>query len=167
MTPSTVREVSIVLNGERSSFVCEARESLSDALRGRLGVRGVRLGCEQGVCGACTVTFNGATARACLILGQQADEARIETVESLAEDDQLSTLQRAFTACHALQCGFCTSGFLAVAAELLRHNPRPTRDEIRHAVSGNLCRGTGYEDIVDAIELAASIEQSQETTPRE
>ena len=167
MSPSTKREVSAVLNGEQVSFTCDARDSLADALRGELGIRGVRLGCEQGVCGACTVTFNGETARACLMLGQQADGASIQTVEGMAEDTQLHTLQQAFTACHALQCGFCTSGFLAVAEELLRSNPRPTRDQIREGISGNLCRCTGYQNIVDAIEMAAYVEQSHNKNPDE
>lgn len=163
MTTSTRRDVTFLLNGERVTMSCEARTSLADALRGELGVRGVRLGCEQGVCGACTVTLDGRTVRSCLLLGHQVDDARIETVEGMADGDHLHQLQRAFTACHALQCGFCTSGFLAVAAELLRANPQPSRSEIREAISGNLCRCTGYQNIVDAIELAAAASQDPTT----
>jgi len=150
------REVGFTLNGEETSVVCEARTSLADALRGDLGLHGVRLGCEQGVCGACTVILDGRTVRSCLVLAQQVDGADVETVEGLAGDEGLHPLQQAFTACHALQCGFCTSGFLAVAVELLRTNPRPSREEIREAISGNLCRCTGYQNIIDAIELVAA-----------
>lgn len=157
MTRPTTRDISFLLNGEPTSFVCEARTSLADALRSELGLRGVRLGCEQGVCGTCTVLMDGQTVRSCLVLGQQVEDSHIETVEGMADDTQLSVLQQSFTACHALQCGFCTSGFLAVADELLRENPSPSRDKIREAISGNLCRCTGYQTIVDAIELASRI----------
>lgn len=156
MSGTGKREVCFTLNGEKTSVTCEARSSLADALRDDLGLRGVRLGCEQGVCGACTVIVDGRAVRSCLMLAQQTDGARIETVEGLADDQGLHPLQQAFTACHALQCGFCTSGFLAVAGELLRTNPHPSREEIREAISGNLCRCTGYQNIVDAIELAAT-----------
>lgn len=167
MNPASKREVRVVLNGAPATFSCEARVSLADALRGELGVRGVRLGCEQGVCGACTVLIDGQTARACLMLAHQANDAQIETVEGMADGDRLSPLQQAFTACHALQCGFCTSGFLAVAQELLRSNPQPSRTEIREAIAGNLCRCTGYQNIVDAIELAAEAASQHRQRPEE
>ena len=124
---------------------------LADFLRDVLGLTATRLGCEQGVCGACTIMIDGESARSCLMLAAQADGAEIRTVEGLATDENLHPLQQAFWDHHALQCGFCTSGFLMTAIDLLEHESHPTEDDVRHAISGNLCRCTGYTTIVDAI----------------
>jgi carbon-monoxide dehydrogenase small subunit len=131
---------------------------LADVLRAQLCLTGTHIGCEHGVCGACTIFFEGATARACLVLAVQADGAFIETIEGLteAEDPILLALQAAFCERNALQCGFCTPGVLATAVELLRVTPQPSRADIKERLSGNYCRCTGYQAIVDAISLAAS-----------
>jgi carbon-monoxide dehydrogenase small subunit len=143
------------VNGRSVERAVAARRSLAELLREDLGLTGTHVGCEHGVCGACTVLVDGRTARACLLLAAQADGAAITTVEGLTPDDGLSVLQAAFRECHALQCGFCTPGMLATAHELLADNAAPTRAEIREAVAGNLCMCTGYVNIVRAIELAA------------
>ena len=132
-----------------------ARRSLADLLREDLGLTGTHVGCEHGVCGACTVLVDGRTARSCLLLAVQLDGAEVTTVEGLTPAEGLSVLQEAFRECHALQCGFCTSGMLATAHELLAENATPTPEEIRAAIAGNLCMCTGYVNIVRAIELAA------------
>ena len=147
--------VRLVVNGEPRDLVAEVRTSLADALRDQLGLTGTKLGCEHGVCGACTVLFDGAPARSCLLLAVQADGHDVTTVEGLISGRQLSPLQEAFRSHHALQCGFCTPGFLVCATAFLAEAAEPTRDEIREAISGNVCRCTGYETIVDAIEEAA------------
>ena len=152
-----MRETSVRLrvNGHAVDQRVAARRSLADLLREDLGLTGTHLGCEHGVCGACTVLVDGHTARACLLLAVQLDGAEVTTVEGLTPPDGLSVLQEAFRECHALQCGFCTPGMLATAHELLAENAAPTRDEIRAAIAGNLCMCTGYVNIVRAIELAA------------
>ncbi|WP_156096222.1 (2Fe-2S)-binding protein [Amycolatopsis jejuensis] len=160
MEPSKKILVTAEINGREQTFECTTRDTLADALRRSCGLTGIRLGCEHGVCGACTIDFDGRTARSCLMFAPQADGARIRTVEGLtdrtghapSEKDHLHPLQRAFAENFALQCGFCTPGFLMVALELVAANPQPTRAEIREAISGNICRCTGYETIVDAIE---------------
>jgi len=137
---------------------CEVspRRSLADFLREDLRLTGTHVGCEHGVCGACTVLVDGQTARSCLLLAVQLEDARVTTIEGLTPPDGLSPVQRAFHECHALQCGFCTPGMIVVAHELLAGNPAPTREEIRAAIGANLCMCTGYVNIVRAIEAAAA-----------
>jgi aerobic carbon-monoxide dehydrogenase small subunit len=150
------RQVTVTVNGAVRSADFEPRITLADALRDVFGCTSVHLGCEQGACGACTVLLDGCTVRSCLILAAQADGAHITTVEGLApQRNSLHQLQEAFSAAHGLQCGFCTPGMILSAVELLDENPGPTRAEIREAISGNLCRCTGYQNIVTAIERAA------------
>jgi len=134
----------------------ESRMLLSDFLRHELGLTGTHVGCEHGVCGACTIMFDGESARSCLTFAVQADGHEITTVEGLATDkDNLHPLQQSFWEAHGLQCGYCTPGILMSMIPFLKRNPNPTEDEIRHALSGNLCRCTGYQHIVDAVKLAA------------
>jgi aerobic-type carbon monoxide dehydrogenase small subunit (CoxS/CutS family) len=138
----------------------ETRVHLADFLRQSLGLTGTHLGCEHGVCGACTIIVNGSAVRSCLMLAVQADGAAIETVEGLGSTDALSPLQQAFSAHHALQCGFCTPGMLMSLEAFLRANPQPDAAQIREAVSGNICRCTGYQGIVEAA-LAAAAERGK------
>ena len=153
--PDEVR-IGFTLNGSPRTGTVRPRITLADMLRDSFGCTGVHLGCEQGVCGACTILFDGRTVRSCLLLGVQADGASIETIEGMqGEDGQLHPLQQAFSSAHALQCGFCTPGMIMAAAELLREVPAPTEAQIREALSGNLCRCTGYENIVKAVRRAA------------
>jgi 2-furoyl-CoA dehydrogenase 2Fe-2S iron sulfur subunit len=153
-----VRELAVTVNGRRVLEQVEDRLLLSDFLRHGLGLRGTHVGCEHGVCGACTVRLDGRAVRSCLLLAAQTEGCSVETVEALAEPDgPLSALQDAFRRHHALQCGFCTSGILMSAAELLASDGTPTRREIEELLSGHLCRCTGYEPIVNAIaEVAGS-----------
>ncbi|HCU90815.1 MAG TPA: (2Fe-2S)-binding protein [Gammaproteobacteria bacterium] len=144
-------QVHTSVNGRSYTFSTEPRVNLADALRYELGLLGTKVGCEHGVCGACTILVDGKSARSCLMLGLQAEGREISTIEGWANGKELNPLQESFRRHHALQCGFCTSGFLATATELLRENPNPTREEVRERISGNLCRCTGYETIVDAI----------------
>jgi carbon-monoxide dehydrogenase small subunit len=143
------------VNGTRYEAEVEARLLLSDFLRHELGLTGTHVGCEQGVCGACTVLVGGAAVRSCLMLAVQADGADVQTVEGLGAPDNLHPLQRAFHEAHGLQCGFCTPGILMTMLPFLATNPQPTEEEVRVALSGNLCRCTGYQHIVDAVILAA------------
>jgi len=145
------REVVLTVNGERRSGPCEPRMTLVDFLRETLGLTGTHVGCEHGVCGACTVLLEGESVRACLMFAVQADGASLTTVEGLAPAGEMNDLQRAFQEHHALQCGFCTPGILTTATALLRDNPEPSEDAVRHAISGNICRCTGYQPIVRAI----------------
>jgi 2-furoyl-CoA dehydrogenase 2Fe-2S iron sulfur subunit len=147
--------VEATVNGRMYREEVEPRLLLADFLRHRLGLTGTRVGCEHGVCGACTIRLDGAAVRSCLLLAAQADGATIETVEGLAGNGDLHPLQEAFRAHHALQCGFCTSGILMSAAEMLERDGTPTREEIVDMLSGHMCRCTGYEPIVDAIAEAA------------
>ena len=146
----------IAVNGRRHEVVVDARETLVDLLRHRLGYVGTRVGCEQGICGACTVLLDGEPVRSCLIFGVQADGCSVETVEGLAEGDRLTPLQAAFSEHHGLQCGFCTSGFLMLATALLREESRPSEERIREVLASNLCRCTGYQGIIEAVKAAAS-----------
>ncbi|MBO0849457.1 MAG: (2Fe-2S)-binding protein [Pseudonocardia sp.] len=147
--------VSFSVNGDRVRLDVESRRTLADALREDLGLTGTHLGCEHGVCGACTVLVDGRPARACLMFAVQAEGCSVRTVEGLAGDDgELHPLQEAFVAHHGLQCGFCTPGMLMSALYLLENNPRADRTTIREEMSGNICRCTGYQGIVDAIEAA-------------
>jgi aerobic-type carbon monoxide dehydrogenase small subunit (CoxS/CutS family) len=148
--------VRVTVNGRRYDEAADPRLLLSDFLRHTLGLTGTHVGCEHGVCGACTVRLDGQAVRSCLLLAVQADGAAIETVEGLALNGQLSPLQAAFRECHALQCGFCTPGILMAASDLLARGGAPTREEIADMLSGHLCRCTGYEPIVDAIAKAAA-----------
>ncbi len=151
-------EVAFSLNGETVTGFAEPRLLLSDFLRHEIGATGTHVGCEHGICGACTVLIDGAAVRSCLMLAVQAGGKTIETVESLATDETLSPLQAAFHRNFALQCGFCTPGFLMSLSEVLERNPDPSEAEIRDALSGNLCRCTGYKEIVDAaLEAAAEL----------
>ena len=144
--------IAVVVNGVSYERAVEPRMLLADFLRYELSLTGTHVGCEQGVCGACTVIMNGDSVRACLCFAVQADGAEIETVEGLGTVDDLNPLQQAFQEHHALQCGFCTPGMLITAAELLREATPKTRAEIREFLSGNYCRCTGYHAIVDAVE---------------
>ncbi len=147
----------LVVNGRSCRETVEPRLLLSDFLRHNLGLMGTHVGCEHGVCGACTVLVDGAAVRSCLLLAVQLEGSRVETVESLAADGKLSPLQRAFHECHALQCGFCTPGILLGATDLLSRG-KPSRAEIEDFLSGHLCRCTGYTPIVDAIARAAGVD---------
>ena len=152
---SAKQAVKVTVNGRVYERLVEVRMMLADFIRQELDLTGTHLGCEHGICGACTVLFNGAAVRSCLMLAVQADGAELHTVESLADGDELHPLQRAFQDKHALQCGFCTPGFLMTARAFLEEKPLPTREEVREAISGNICRCTGYQPIVDAILQAA------------
>jgi carbon-monoxide dehydrogenase small subunit len=150
MTAQRVR-VSVIVNGEPREAVVEPRRLLSDFLRDDLGLTGTHVGCEHGVCGACTVMLDGRSVRSCLLFAVQAEGARILTVEGLASGDEPHPLQRAICDSHGLQCGFCTPGMLMTALELLQSNPHPTEHEVRVALSGNICRCTDYDGIVKAV----------------
>jgi aerobic carbon-monoxide dehydrogenase small subunit len=153
--------VALKVNGVSYTREVEARLLLSDFLRHELGLTGTHVGCEHGVCGACTILFDGQSMRSCLIFAVQANGHSIMTVEGLASphsgriEEGLHPLQQAFWEAHGLQCGYCTPGILMTMLPFLEQNPNPTEDEIRHALSGNLCRCTGYQHIVDAVKLAA------------
>lgn len=156
-----VHLINLTVNGSERELVVESRRTLADVLRHDLGYTGTHLGCEHGICGACTVLVDGAPTRSCLMFGVQADGCRIRTVEGLADGDRLSDLQEAFSRRHALQCGFCTPGFLMLAEAFLAENPAPTEEEIRQMVAGNLCRCTGYQGIVEAVSDVARSRRGQ------
>lgn len=148
--------ITVKVNEKEYQRKVEPRLLLSDFLRHELGLTGTHVGCEHGVCGACTILFDGESARSCLIFAVQAGGHQITTVEGLAEDqDNLHPLQQSFWEAHGLQCGYCTPGILMTLVPFLRDTPEPTEEQIRHALSGNLCRCTGYQHIVDAVKLAA------------
>ncbi len=147
--------VRLTVNGAAVERTVEARRSLAELLREDLGLTGTHVGCENGVCGACTVLVDGRTARSCLLFAAQLEGAQVTTIEGLTPSEGLSPLQSAFSRCHALQCGFCTPGMIVAAHELLSERPAPSREEIREAIAGNLCMCTGYVNIVRAIEQAA------------
>ena len=149
------RTITLWVNGQSVTRQVQARMHLVDFLRGELGLTGSHLGCEHGVCGACTIRVDGDAVRGCLMLAVQADGAHVETIEGLSDTGVMSDLQEAFHERNALQCGYCTPGMLVTAAELLAQNTTPTRDEIRDAISGNYCRCTGYQAIVEAIAMTA------------
>jgi len=157
--PPTV-PIGLNVNGVRHELNVEPRWLLVDVIREVLGLTGTHIGCEHGVCGTCTVLVNGETARSCLMLAVTADGAEILTVEGLSRGDRLHPLQEAFREAQGLQCGFCTPGMLMLAHELLRDNPAPSEQEIREAISANLCRCTGYQGIVEAVRLAAARQAS-------
>jgi len=148
-------EITVTINGEKQTRKVEARTLLVHFLREDLGLTGTHVGCDTTSCGACTVSLDGEAVKSCTVFAVQADGAAIETVEGIARDGKLHPLQEGFWEKHGLQCGFCTPGMLMSARSLLAKNPRPTEDEIRHGISGNLCRCTGYNKIVEAIQYAA------------
>jgi carbon-monoxide dehydrogenase small subunit len=153
--PARTRTISVAVNGDEYEREVEARRLLVHFIRDDLELTGTHVGCDTGNCGACTVLYDGQAVKSCMLLAVQADGATIETVEGLAPDGELHPLQQAFSAHHALQCGYCTPGMLLSAKYLLDHNPQPSEDEIRKAIQGNICRCTGYVNIVDAIASVA------------
>jgi aerobic carbon-monoxide dehydrogenase small subunit len=155
----TAFDVHLTVNGASRSASVEPRKTLADFLREDLGLTGTHLGCEHGVCGACTVLIDGEPARSCLVLAVQARGTHVTTVEGLARGGEMNHLQHAMWDSHGFQCGFCTPGFLMQITALLSENPKPTEAEIREALSGNICRCTGYESIVDGVLRAAGAEE--------
>lgn len=147
--------IEVEVNGRRLAAAVAPRLLLADFLRHHAGLKGTHIGCEHGVCGACTVHVNGRSARSCITFAVQVDRARVTTVEGLAGDGPINALQEAFRASHALQCGYCTPGFLMVLSEFLRDYPDPAEEEIVEALSANLCRCTGYVNMISAVKLAA------------
>ncbi len=161
-----VMMIRVSVNGTPHRLLVEPRRTLLDMLREDLGLTGTHAGCEHGSCGACTVLFDGQTVRSCLMFAVQANNHEVMTIEGLAHGGQMHPLQQAFWERQGLQCGFCTPGFLMTAYELLQKNPNPSDEEIRSALSGNICRCTGYQHIVDAVRAAAqTMAQTSATTP--
>jgi carbon-monoxide dehydrogenase small subunit len=154
-------KVQVTVNGAAREGDVEARRTLADFLRDDLGLTGTHVGCEHGVCGACTVLIDGEASRSCLMLAVQADGAQITTIEGLANDGELNPLQEAMRDSHGFQCGFCTPGFMMQATALLAENPKPTEAEVRDALSGNICRCTGYETILNGVLLAAGVTEAK------
>ena len=154
--PVRSKRITVTVNGEEVAYDVDARRLLVHFLRDDLDLTGTHVGCDTGNCGACTILYNGAAAKSCMLLAIQADGAKIETVESLSPDGELTPLQQAFSAHHALQCGYCTPGMLMSATHLLAQNPHPSEDEIRKAIQGNICRCTGYVNIVEAIKSVSA-----------
>jgi carbon-monoxide dehydrogenase small subunit len=152
-----VRHVSITVNGEEHGLDLDPRELLVYVLRERLGLTGTNVGCDTSSCGACTVLMDGESVKSCTVLAVQADGAEVTTIEGLAANGTLHAVQEAFAEQHGLQCGYCTPGFVLATVSLLAENPRPTEDQIRHALEGNLCRCTGYHNIVRAVQAAAGV----------
>jgi aerobic carbon-monoxide dehydrogenase small subunit len=165
VTAEELHEVRLTVNGAARTARVPARRLLSDCIRHDLGLTGTHVGCEHGVCGACTVLLDGDPVRSCLLLAVSADGGEITTVEGLAGGDgTLSPVQRAFAECHGLQCGFCTPGFLTTITAGLRDNPEPDDDQVREMVGGNLCRCTGYQNIVASVHRAAELTRDPELT---
>jgi carbon-monoxide dehydrogenase small subunit len=155
--PPSSRAISFEVNGESVELEVEARRLLVHAIRDDLGLTGTHVGCDTGNCGACTVLLDGEAVKSCTLLAVQADGTRIATVEGLAAEGELTPLQQAFNEHHALQCGYCTPGMLMSAAALLERNPTPTEDDVRYALQGNICRCTGYVNIVEAVVAAGGV----------
>jgi carbon-monoxide dehydrogenase small subunit len=155
--------LSLDVNGERVDAYVLPRTNLADFLREQLKLTGTHVGCEHGVCGACTIRVNGEIVRSCLMLAIQANEAQVETIEGLSDSGEISDLQAAFRERNALQCGYCTPAMLITAQDLLRHEAEPDRDQIREHLSGNYCRCTGYQAIVDAVEATARVRNSRKS----
>jgi len=155
MTSSASTRVSIVVNGESREAEVEPRQLLVYFLREQLGLKGTNVGCDTSSCGACTVLLDGESVKSCTVLAVQADGREVTTIEGLASDGELHPVQQAFQDAHALQCGYCTPGFVMASVSLLAENPRPSEEEIRAALEGNLCRCTGYHNIVQAVRIAA------------
>jgi carbon-monoxide dehydrogenase small subunit len=153
--PVSSKTIHVTVNGEQIDYDVEARRLLVHFIRDDLSLTGTHVGCDTGNCGACTVLYNGVAAKSCMLLAVQADGATIETVEGLATDGELTALQQAFSDNHALQCGYCTPGMLMSAKHLLEQNPSPSEEEIRKGIQGNICRCTGYVNIVKAIQSVA------------
>jgi aerobic carbon-monoxide dehydrogenase small subunit len=151
----TVHPISITINGETYERTVEARQLLVHFIRDVVGLQGTHIGCDTGNCGACSIIVNGKLVKSCMMLAAQCDGANVETVEGLANDGELSPLQRAFHEQHGLQCGYCTPGLLMSATYLLRQNPNPDEEEIRRGIRGNICRCTGYVNVVKAVQSAA------------
>jgi carbon-monoxide dehydrogenase small subunit len=164
---TSVRRVTLRVNGREHSREVDVRMTLVDFLRETLGLTGTHVGCEHGVCGACTILLNGDAVRSCLLFAVQADGAEVTTVEALGTPDRLHPLQEAFRDHHGLQCGFCTPGFLMTSVAFLRETPRPTDEQIREVLSGNLCRCTGYQGIVEAVRDAAQRLRTQAPEPQD
>lgn len=160
---ATQRHIQLTVNGRTYARTVDVRLTLADFLREELNLTGTHLGCEHGICGACTILFNGEAVRSCLMLAVQADGASLLTVEGLAQGDTLHPLQQAFHEHHALQCGFCTAGFLMTAHAFLQETPHPTEHQVQEAISGNLCRCTGYVPIIQAILQASSSSHESST----
>ncbi len=156
------RDINITVNGRKAKKRIESRMLLSDFIRHELGLTGTHVGCENGVCGACTVLVDGTAVRSCCTLAVQTEGLQIETIESLGRVNKLSPLQQAFWEKHGLQCGFCTPGMLMIMTELLRENPNPDRSEIRERLNDNLCRCTGYEDIISSVERAVELMRTEQ-----
>ncbi len=153
---SALHRIRFLLNGRRVARHVEPRTSAADMIRHEAGLTGTHVGCELGVCGACSIMLDGAVVRGCLVYAVQLDGAEVETIEGASDSGRIAALQDAFVDRNALQCGFCTPGMLLTAAELLARQPNPSREQIREALSGNICRCTGYEAIVDAVAAAAA-----------
>jgi carbon-monoxide dehydrogenase small subunit len=148
-------KIQLVVNGEPRTAECEERTLLADLLRDAFGLTGTHVGCDTSQCGCCTVHLDGQAVKSCTVLAAQADGSEVVTIEGLASAGRLHPVQEAFSACHGLQCGFCTPGMIMAAEALLRSNPRPDREQIKAALAGNLCRCTGYVNIVEAVRTAA------------
>ena len=161
------RAITIHVNGKTESREVEPAVLLVELLRDTLGLTGTHVGCDTSQCGACTVLVDGKATKSCTMLALQADGMRVTTIEGLAADGELHPLQRAFRETHALQCGFCTPGIVMTAADLLSRNPDPSDSDVRHALDGNLCRCTGYQNIVSAVRLAAAETRKAETAAPE
>jgi carbon-monoxide dehydrogenase small subunit len=161
VSPESSRTITVEVNGTSYEREVEARRLLIHFLRDDLDLTGSHVGCDTGNCGACSVLMNGVLVKSCMLLAVQADGASIRTVEGLGSDGELDALQQAFSDYHALQCGYCTPGMLMSATALLERNPRPSEDEIRRAIQGNICRCTGYVNIVRAIQAASGQEVSE------
>jgi aerobic-type carbon monoxide dehydrogenase small subunit (CoxS/CutS family) len=155
MSTETSKRITLTVNGEEVEYDVEARRLLVHFLRDDLDLTGTHVGCDTGNCGACSVLYNGQLVKSCMLLAIQADGATVDTVESLSGDGELTALQQAFSDHHALQCGYCTPGMLMSATALLRANEHPTEEQIRKAIQGNICRCTGYVNIVKAIQAAS------------
>jgi len=155
-TPATSRTITVEVNGESYEREVDARKLLIHFLRDDLDLTGSHIGCDTGNCGACSVIVDGTLVKSCMMLAVQADGSSVETVEGLANEDELVPLQQAFSDHHALQCGYCTPGMLMSATALLRQNPHPSEDEIRKGIQGNICRCTGYVNIVEAVKAASN-----------
>jgi len=158
-------DITLTINGQAHAISVEPRKTLVDAIREECGQTGTHIGCEHGVCGTCTIILDGEAIRACLMFAIQADGRQIRTVEGLANGEELHPLQQAFIDHHGLQCGFCTPGFLMLATAFLRDHPSPSDEEIREAMASNLCRCTGYQNILRAVRLAADAVADPSTEP--
>ena len=151
----TVQAIEFTLNGEKRTATVESRQLLVHFIRDTLAMKGTHIGCDTGSCGACSIIYNGKLIKCCMMLAPQADGAEIETIEGVAQNGELTPVQKAFHEEHGLQCGYCTPGLVMAATFLLRRNPKPSQDEIRRAVRGNICRCTGYVNVIKSIETAA------------